>query len=452
MAAARKRPRTETEESRAECPFSIRLVDPREKERKKKKPRRDIEDGDEGDKKVLIQMSPFSPSGKFKTYETMDIHYAVEPAKRWSEMTRYNSFVLNGVKYFSEGFIYVANESTIERQKAISNKEQLGPRQKSDDDWVARILEIRASDEHHVYARVYWMYWPDELPPHTHDGKKTVHGRQPYHGMNELIASNHMDIINVVSVTQQALVNQWYEENDEDIQNALYWRQALDVRTFELSTVESLCKCGNPGNPDKTLIGCSNEDCRKWLHEECLKHDALTKTYERLGKDLPHKPAESIKEDKDKEEAKRPLSPTETGTAVVAEHSIDVKADGEGEGDSVKVNDNVDVKRLDEDEAAASSVAPEDQTPTLNNQTPSAETPGKGTPNRKPGRPRKKAVDSPAITDSKAKPYEGLFEATVRMDLSPPVLEITDLREGVEGGEKTWQEEINCLVCGTRIN
>ena len=65
------------------------------------------------------------------------------------------------------------------------------PRKKSDDDWVARILEIRASDEHHVYARVYWMYWPDELPQGTHDGKKVVHSRQAYHGMNELVASNH---------------------------------------------------------------------------------------------------------------------------------------------------------------------------------------------------------------------------------------------------------------------
>lgn len=64
------------------------------------------------------------------------------------------------------------------------------PRKRSDDDWVARILEIRASDEHHVYARVYWMYWPDELPPGTQDGKKHVSGRQPYHGRNELIASN----------------------------------------------------------------------------------------------------------------------------------------------------------------------------------------------------------------------------------------------------------------------
>lgn len=73
----------------------------------------------------------------------------------------------------------------------MSSKEQGQPRKKTDDDWVARILEIRASDEHHVYARVYWMYWPDELPQGTHDGKRIVHGRQPYHGVNELIASNH---------------------------------------------------------------------------------------------------------------------------------------------------------------------------------------------------------------------------------------------------------------------
>lgn len=96
---------------------------------------------------------------------------------------------MNGVKYYSEGFIFVANSSTIERQRNPSEQRQ--PRQKLDDDWVARILEIRASDEHHVYARVYWMYWPDELPAGTLEGKKAVQGRQPYHGQNELIASNH---------------------------------------------------------------------------------------------------------------------------------------------------------------------------------------------------------------------------------------------------------------------
>ena len=44
-----------------------------------------------------------------------------------------------------------------------------------------------------------------------------------------------VDIINVVSVTSAAQVNQMIEDNDDDIQNALYWRQALDVRNMELS-------------------------------------------------------------------------------------------------------------------------------------------------------------------------------------------------------------------------
>lgn len=193
MAAPRKRIREIDEASRAECPFSIRLVDPKDNKKKTIKRRRTEDEGEDGPSKNPVQMSPFAPSGKFRTHETMDVHYMVEPLKRWSEMTRYNSFVLNGSKYFSDNYIFVANESTIERQKSLASREQLGPRTKSDDDWVARILEIRASDEHHVYARVYWMYWPDELPVGTTDGRKPVSGRQPYHGQNELIASNHSE-------------------------------------------------------------------------------------------------------------------------------------------------------------------------------------------------------------------------------------------------------------------
>jgi len=79
---------------------------------------------------------------------------------------------------------------TVEKQKDLATSDQMAPHG-PDDGWVARILEIRASDEHHVYARVYWMYWPDELPPNTQDGRKTVQGRQSYHGKAELIASNH---------------------------------------------------------------------------------------------------------------------------------------------------------------------------------------------------------------------------------------------------------------------
>jgi len=94
MASARKRPRAEPEDNRAECPFTIKIVDPKDKEQKKKKRRR-TENGDEEDtaQRINLQMSPFAPSGKFKTHETMDLFYQVDPPKRWTDMTRYNSFV-----------------------------------------------------------------------------------------------------------------------------------------------------------------------------------------------------------------------------------------------------------------------------------------------------------------------------------------------------------------------
>jgi hypothetical protein len=44
-----------------------------------------------------------------------------------------------------------------------------------------------------------------------------------------------VDIINVVSVTGKADVDHLLEEDDSEVQDNLYWRQALDVRTMELS-------------------------------------------------------------------------------------------------------------------------------------------------------------------------------------------------------------------------
>ncbi len=94
MASVRKRPRVEPEDNRAECPFTIKIVDPKDKDQKKKKRRR-TEGGEEDDsaRPINMQLSPFAPSGRFKSYETLNVHYQVEPAKKWTDMTRYNSFV-----------------------------------------------------------------------------------------------------------------------------------------------------------------------------------------------------------------------------------------------------------------------------------------------------------------------------------------------------------------------
>ena len=52
-----------------------------------------------------------------------------------------------------------------------------------------------------------------------------------------------VDIINVKRITAMAHVNHWVEENDEEIQNALYWRQAIDARNLELSVCYCLPGC-----------------------------------------------------------------------------------------------------------------------------------------------------------------------------------------------------------------
>jgi hypothetical protein len=54
-----------------------------------------------------------------------------------------------------------------------------------------------------------------------------------------LANSRAVDIINVVSVVMGVNVKQWIESNDDDIQESLYWRQAFNTRTSELS----VCTC-----------------------------------------------------------------------------------------------------------------------------------------------------------------------------------------------------------------
>jgi hypothetical protein len=209
------------------------------------------------------------------------------------------------------------------------------------------------------------------------------------------------------------------------------------------------------------------------MHEQCIIEDALRATYKRLGADKPHlPPVTTKKEEENGDEAKRPLSPSDTGAEGSAEHSIDVKAEG-GSADAVHVNtkDNVNVGQQNPADDEDAPAAPEDSLPsrpadqaratseaTSNTNTPSkpsaavrsAASAGSG---RKPGRPRKKGGAGEANGESSARPWEGLFEATLKTaDMGPPLIEFRDLREGVVGGEKTWTEPVKCLLCGNQVN
>jgi hypothetical protein len=81
------------------------------------------------------------------------------------------------------------------------------------------------------------MYWPEELPPprtKASDTVNTTSGQRKYHGSHELIASNYMEVLDVLSFAGKADVFQWDEE-DDNLQHKLYWRQTFCRETQELS-------------------------------------------------------------------------------------------------------------------------------------------------------------------------------------------------------------------------
>lgn len=162
--------------------------------------------------------------------------------------------------------------------------------------WVGEILECKAVDESHVYLRVFWLYWPEELPM----------GRQPYHGQKELVMSNAMDIIDAQSIASAAEVSAW-NEDDDDADSGLgerYWRQTFDVSKFEkwksggkrgtklpsgLSELKKHCICETEYNPDGTMFKCPNEKCARWNHEECVVDKILEDVYGRSLRGEPLK-------------------------------------------------------------------------------------------------------------------------------------------------------------------
>ncbi len=80
------------------------------------------------------------------------------------------------------------------------------------------------------------------------------------------------------------------------------------------------------------------------------------------------------------------------------------------------------------DQVTEKSVEPSAKAEKTESASPAAKaTPNKSTPGKKPGRPKKKG---PEANGDSSKPWEGLFEVSVKMDSSPPLLEFRDLREG----------------------
>ncbi|KAI9887047.1 MAG: hypothetical protein M1823_001119 [Watsoniomyces obsoletus] len=209
----------------------------------------------------------------------------VQPQETWDELMGYRTVQVAGEEFHVGDFIFVNHPGV-----AYDGEHGNGHTTRF---WIARILEIRARDSENVYIRVYWAYWPEELPG----------GRKAHQPMAELVLSNHMDVINAMTVAGIAKVQHWLEDDDEENPIGLFWRQNYIFQDQRLSVshqvsmaptrpmlnhpvlvqpIKEHCWCRGPQNPDKMLVYCNNKQCECWLHEECLVRYRLQKAYKRI--------------------------------------------------------------------------------------------------------------------------------------------------------------------------
>ncbi|KAK6330185.1 hypothetical protein TWF730_004681 [Orbilia blumenaviensis] len=174
----------------------------------------------------------------------------INPQEKWDKLKSFGGFSIVKAE-FKRGDIV-----EIKRPRETGD-----PNEKKE--WIARVLDVRASDKHHVYLRIAWFYWPEDLPM----------GRQEYHGRNEVIESNHPDIIVALSVNCLADIKEWDEDDEEAVFDGLYYRQQFDYISQQLTTPKKICVCEEYYNPDTRLVNCPQ--CKIWMHEQCITEDAV---------------------------------------------------------------------------------------------------------------------------------------------------------------------------------
>ena len=133
---------------------------------------------------------------------------------------------------------------------------------------MALIAEFRAASQEKVYVRVFWLYWPEELPM----------GRQAYHGKRELVMSNHVDIIEAQSIACHTNISHWDENDDSNkvVLSERFWRQTYDLTKMvttsqhALGKLRKFCICGGYDNPELDMYQCHKVGCGMWNHQACL--------------------------------------------------------------------------------------------------------------------------------------------------------------------------------------
>ncbi|PBP22668.1 hypothetical protein BUE80_DR006601 [Diplocarpon rosae] len=219
------------------------------------------------------QVSPFNVKGAKEEGE-LDQYYAVTPHEEWESMRTYSNFVIQGEVYRNNQLVFVRGPDTPKDRDTEGRPK---------DFWVARILQVRAKNAQHVYALVAWMYWPEEIAPPAQRAADQVNkasGKRTYHGKREMVASNYMEVLDVLTFAGRAEVPYW-DEDDEHPPETLYRRQTYNRLTEGLSSLKQRCTCNGYYNPDVDMMICDNPQCKIYFHRNHLVDDILKKVYDR---------------------------------------------------------------------------------------------------------------------------------------------------------------------------
>ncbi|KIW83294.1 hypothetical protein Z517_02539 [Fonsecaea pedrosoi CBS 271.37] len=241
----------------------------------------------------------------------LTVGYTVEPGSKWESAKRYHTAQFQGrdLRYHVGQYVYINNKEIVPAPLHADATEDEKLAYDKKNCWVGLLAEFKAVDGEEVFARVYWLYWPDELPM----------GRQPYHGRRELVLSNHVEIIEAQSLVSLADVSHW-DETDDSNKNMLgerYWRQILDVTKLgtqphrslrSLSQLRKFCICKGYDSPEQEMFQCPDKDCGTWNHEACLIDNMEQRAWERFKKGtLTHEVPET---EQNETSSHIPLNPT----------------------------------------------------------------------------------------------------------------------------------------------
>lgn len=139
----------------AKVPFTVQYPPAQDSKRKLSKKEQELVNHAE------FQVSPFVAKGASKKGE-LDQNYTVTPTAEWESMKKYNNFISEWNMDFNALWIATNDDSTVQGEVYKNNhfvyvRGQDTPKgsvERDKDFWVARILQVRATNPQHVYALV----------------------------------------------------------------------------------------------------------------------------------------------------------------------------------------------------------------------------------------------------------------------------------------------------------